>query len=168
MFNNLSHIPRLTTPSMQRDTNQRKAIREALMAADRPLSPQELLDAAQSRVPGMGMATVYRTVKGLLEENWLVPVDLPGEPPRYEVAGKPHHHHFRCEGCGRVYEVHGCPGSMDNLVPEGFKLRSHQITLVGICGECTGGHDSLVPSGGHHAHSHSHGHHHHPGSNHRS
>jgi len=158
MFINLSHIPRLTTNSMQRDTNQRKAIREALLAADRPLSPQELLDAAQSRVPGMGMATVYRTVKGLLEEKWLVSVDLPGEPPRYEVAGKPHHHHFRCESCGKVYEVHGCPGAMDDLVPEGFKLRSHQITLVGVCGECSSVPVASVGPVGHHGHGHSHGH----------
>ena len=35
------------------------------------LSPQEVLPAAQSYAPGLGIATVYRNVKALLEEGWL-------------------------------------------------------------------------------------------------
>jgi len=39
---------------MERSTRQRQAIREVLLELDRPLSPQEVLDAAQSKVPGAG------------------------------------------------------------------------------------------------------------------
>jgi len=122
---------------MERDTAQRRAIRRAFEVADRPLSPQEVLQAAQQEVAGLGIATVYRTVKGLLEENWLEPVELPGEAARYEVSGKRHHHHFLCRGCDRVFEIEGCPGSLRGLTPPGFTLESHEVVLYGRCPGCS-------------------------------
>lgn len=121
---------------MERDTRQRQAIRAALERADRPLSPKEVLSASRRRVRSLGIATVYRTLNSLLEEGWLAEVVLPGEPSRYEVAGKVHHHHFICEGCDRVFEVHACPGDMKSLVPEGFAMSRHELVLYGECAEC--------------------------------
>ena len=51
---------------MERSTRQRTAIRDALEAAQRPLLPQEVLDAAQAQVPSLGIATVYRNLKQLV------------------------------------------------------------------------------------------------------
>ena len=67
---------------MIRNTAQRRAIRKILAEADRPLSPEETLTGAQNIVPNLGMATVYRSVKSLVEEEWLVAVDMPGESQR--------------------------------------------------------------------------------------
>lgn len=122
---------------MQRDTVQRRAIRDVLLEANRPMSPQEVLKDARARVPKMGIATVYRTVKGLTEQGWLVTVELPGEPQRYEVSGKAHHHHFSCRECGRVYEIQGCPKELEKLVPRGFTMESHEVILYGCCDKCT-------------------------------
>ena len=72
---------------MQRDTRQRRAIRAVFQDSARPLSPEEVLQAAQAEAPTLGLATVYRNLKGLVEEGWLVPVALPGAAPRYEPAG---------------------------------------------------------------------------------
>lgn len=124
------------TPTVQRQTQQRAAIRGSIEEAGRPLSPQEILEAAQRAVPGLGIATVYRNVKSLLEEGWLKEVELPGAPSRYEVAGKHHHHHFHCRTCDRVYEIDDCPGTLRDLVPRGFRLESHDITLYGLCRAC--------------------------------
>ena len=54
---------------MERNTRQRSAIRDAIALADRPLLPQEVLEAAQHEVPGLGIATVYRNLKVLVEEG---------------------------------------------------------------------------------------------------
>lgn len=121
---------------MERDTAQRRAIRDVIEWADRPLAPREVLDAAQGAVPSLGMATVYRTLKALLEEAWLVPVDLPGAAPRYERAGKRHHHHFVCDRCDRVYEVDGCPIDPGSVAPPGFRLERHDVVLYGVCPDC--------------------------------
>lgn len=121
---------------MERDTQQRRAIRQAFREAGRPLSPQEVLEVAAPESPGLGVATVYRTVKGLVEQGWLATVTLPGEPPRYEVAGKEHHHHFHCRGCGRVFEIEGCPGELARMTPKGFVLENHEVVLYGRCAGC--------------------------------
>jgi Fur family transcriptional regulator, ferric uptake regulator len=123
--------------SMQRETSQRKAIRRALTAAGRPLGPNEILDSARDTVPGLGIATVYRNVKALLEEGWIVAVELPGEPARYEIAGKDHHHHFLCRACDSVFEIEGCPGNIRAVTPDGFQLERHEVVLYGLCTTCT-------------------------------
>jgi Fur family ferric uptake transcriptional regulator len=122
-----------------RNTNQRSAIREVFTHADRPLSTAEVLKAAQRHKSGLGIATVYRTLKMLIDEDWLSTVKLPGEPPRYERAGKPHHHHFYCQVCGRVYEVPGSARLLDELVPKGFVLERHDLVLCGRCADCAVG-----------------------------
>ncbi|HEV8631719.1 MAG TPA: transcriptional repressor [Thermoanaerobaculia bacterium] len=121
---------------MQRTTRQREAIRAALELAGRPLSPQEILAAARADLPQLGLATVYRTVKGLLADGALRTVELPGTPARYELAGKHHHHHFHCRGCDGVFEVEACPTGIRGLLPGGFRLEEHEIILYGLCAAC--------------------------------
>ena len=73
---------------MIRVTHQRNAIRQVLQNAGRPLSPHEIFDMAQRKVSGLGIATVYRNLKSLQEEGAIVAVELPGQPPRWEVLRK--------------------------------------------------------------------------------
>ena len=100
------------------------------------MSPEDVLAAAQDAVPGLGIATVYRSIKTLLEEGWLEIVELPGQAPRYEVAGKDHHHHFHCKGCDRVFELSGCVEGVRKLLPRGFRLTGHEVVLYGYCRPC--------------------------------
>ena len=122
--------------AMDRNTRQRQAIRRTFEEADGPLSPQEVLPAAKFYAPGLGIATVYRNVKALVQDGWLESVALPGEPPRYEVAGKRHHHHFRCRTCDRVFEIDGCSTNLVQLTPRGFRLEGHEVVLYGLCTAC--------------------------------
>ena len=124
---------------MERNTSQRRAIRRAFEVADRPIGPAEALEAAQPSAPGLGIATVYRTIKSLVEEAWLVPVALPGEPPRYELSRKTHHHHFHCRSCGRVFDIKGCPGDLKSITPPGYKVEDHEVVLYGKCPSCAAG-----------------------------
>lgn len=122
---------------MERNTRQRTAIREAIELADRPLLPQEVLDAAQGLAPGLGMATVYRNLKAMLVDGEIRMVNLPGQSPRYELAHRSHHHHFQCRGCERVFEVDACPGDLASLAPPRFTVEDHDLTLYGRCSDCT-------------------------------
>lgn len=123
-------------PTQSRNTRQKSAIREAFLRADRPLSPEEVLSAAQSEVEGLSIATVYRNISSLLESDWLAPVAMPGETMRYEVAGKAHHHHFRCNDCGKVFEMQGCDLSLKPKLPRGFHVTGHEFFLFGQCADC--------------------------------
>jgi len=123
---------------MERNTRQRDAILAAIMAAGRPLSPAEVLAAAQQDVAGLGMATVYRNLKALVTQGVVQSIELPRDGSRYEMAeaAHDHHHHFRCEACGRVFDIEGCPGDLARLAPKGFVVDHHEVTLYGRCGEC--------------------------------
>ena len=129
---------------MERDTAQRRAIRRVLHDAGRPLSPREVLDGGRESVSSLGMATVYRTLNALVDEGAVTSVELPGDSPRYELAGKPHHHHFHCRTCDQVFEVAGCPGDLKAVVPKGFRLEAHEVVLYGACVQCL----AAPPEGG--------------------
>lgn len=122
---------------MERDTRQRQAIWRCFEREHRPLSPSELWTIAQSQIPRLGMATVYRTLKSLVEEGRLVVVDVPSEPQRYELAGLGHHHHFHCRSCDRVFDVPGCGlHETPAQLPQGFKVEEHEVWLTGLCDQC--------------------------------
>lgn len=121
---------------MQRDTRQRRAIRRVFMNTGRPLTPDEVLVMGQEIVESLGLATVYRNIKILLAEGWLAEVELPGGSTRYELAERPHHHHFLCRQCDQAYDVHDCPDRVEELAPVGFRVDGHELTLYGICAAC--------------------------------
>ena len=119
-----------------RKTRQKDAIRSAFIGADRPLSAEETLAYAQEQVEGISIATVYRNIGALVEDKWLAPVEIPGESTRYEVAGKEHHHHFHCNGCGKVFEMQGCAVQVKPKLPRGFRATGHEFFLYGMCADC--------------------------------
>ena len=125
---------------MERHTLQRAAVLAAITRTGRPLLPQEVLEQAGSEAPTLSIATVYRALKKLSEEESICPVALVGEPVRYEAAGQGHHHQFRCQRCRRVYDVAecvvGCMGGLGGLVPPGFTLEEHEVILYGRCASC--------------------------------
>jgi Fur family transcriptional regulator, ferric uptake regulator len=124
----------------ERRTRQQEAVREALGRAGRPVSVQEVHDAASREVPTIGLSTVYRAIKRLADAGEIASVSVPGQPDRYELAevAATHHHHFHCTGCDRVFDVRGCVGGLDRLLPSGFRLRAHELTLIGLCPACNG------------------------------
>lgn len=123
----------------ERATRQRAAIREVMVKEARPMSPPEILDAAKKLVPRLGIATVYRNLKAMVEVGELSPVQLPGNRLFYELAHKAdhHHHHFRCESCEKVFDIEGCDETFSALLPAGFTLSSHDLTLYGSCAACS-------------------------------
>ncbi len=121
---------------MERNTQQKEAIREAFEQNNRPLSPDEVLALAGKRVKRLSIATVYRNINTLVEDAALVRVEVPGEASRYELAGKEHHHHFQCDGCGKVFELDGCSVEMPGQLPSGFHSTRHEVFFYGSCPAC--------------------------------
>jgi Fur family transcriptional regulator, ferric uptake regulator len=119
-----------------RNTQQRREIREVFERNDRPLGADEVLQLAQKNISGLGMATVYRTIKGLTDDGWLLPVEIPGQPPRYEIRGKAHHHHFHCLKCQRLFELEGCLEQLGKLIPSDFRVVEHMVLIYGYCARC--------------------------------
>jgi len=121
-----------------RNTRQKRAIRDVFERADRPLSTDEIFEAAHDAIRSLGIATVYRSIRSLLDEGFLTAVEVPGRTPLYERAGKQHHHHFVCTACARVYELDGCSSEIRGDLPRGFRATGHDVTIYGECADCRG------------------------------
>lgn len=89
-------------------------------------------------MPQLSLATIYRTVRSLQDDQRLVAVALPGEPDRYETKFRSelHHHHFYCDSCGRVFDIPGCGLHIESDAHHGFKVSRHEVMLYGECREC--------------------------------
>jgi Fur family ferric uptake transcriptional regulator len=122
----------------ERRTRQKETIVEVIHEAAGPLTVQQILERAQERVPGLGVATVYRTVKLLTDAGQVQVVILPSGETRYESARLGHHHHFHCRVCQTVYDMETClvrvPES--RTVDQGFIVERHELTCYGVCRNC--------------------------------
>lgn len=122
----------------QRQTRQRDAILEVIRESSGPLTVQEILERSQEQVSGLGIATVYRTLKLLQEAKLIAMVILPSGESRFEPAELGHHHHFHCRSCDSVYDLETCPVEIPHGRPfaGGFLVDDHEVTLYGTCPSC--------------------------------
>ncbi len=133
----------LETPG-ERHTTQRDAIARVIREAPGPLAVKEIHERARRRSGKLGIATVYRTLKLLVEAGQVHAVTLADGQTRYESANLGHHHHFHCRRCDRVYDLPDCPlpegGHVS--VPTGYTVEDHEVTLIGLCPKCGGNGDT--------------------------
>jgi Fur family transcriptional regulator, ferric uptake regulator len=114
-----------------RDTKQRHAIKRALDLTGRPLGPKEILSMASKEVPNLGIATVYRNIKTMVEKGELVAVDLPGQAPRYQAPENKSTHLFVDTATDSVYNITPDLGSFPLSLPEEFEVENFQIFVYG-------------------------------------
>ncbi len=122
----------------QRQTKQRALVFKAIAESKGPLTIDEIHTRVLESLPRTGIATIYRSVKLLLEAEWIRSVTLPTGETRYESAALGHHHHFQCKRCNRVLDVDHCPLrlSKGTELPGGYILHEHEITMYGVCPDC--------------------------------
>lgn len=120
----------------QRRTQQREILVEIIKRAVGPLSVNEIHKHAEEDGHAIGIATVYRTIKLLLDSNIIRAVTLPDGQARYEIAELGHHHHFHCSKCSTVIDIDKCCMHLHENEVEGHLIESHEITLFGICKNC--------------------------------
>ena len=122
-----------------RNTSQRQAIRDVFLRDARPLRVEDVMERAREAVPSINLATVYRNVNRLLEAGTIRRVDFPPLGAHYELADKPHHHHFHCRACDALFELPGCVIDMRKIGLSGFEMEGHEVFLYGLCARCADG-----------------------------
>src|SRR4051812_39652584 len=86
-------------------TRQRDQILEAFFDASAHVSIDDLLALVQTRMPGVGYATVYRTMKLFAEAGVAHERHFQDGQTRYEpVVPDEHHDHLICVTCGTIFE----------------------------------------------------------------
>lgn len=120
----------------RRVTSPRRLVVEAMSNAPRPFTVEDLCVA----LPGVGRATVFRTVRLLVETDVLCRVVIVDGTVRYQLsAGAGHHHHLICSRCASVQEF--VDPKLDRLIEANakahrFGLASHAMELYGVCSAC--------------------------------
>ena len=120
-------------------TQQRIAILDHLLAADKHLSQEEIYKALKGR--GIGKVTVFRTLK-LLEECHIVEKLQDSEGwDRFEVKmERPHHDHLVCVQCGGIQEIQWpeIEKVQERACKQiGFEIVYHRHEVFGHCRECS-------------------------------
>ena len=119
----------------------RDAVVDIFLKTKEHIDLQSLFERARRTHPGVGFATVYRTMK-LLEEAGIAHTRRFGNTKEtlYEVAtGRSHHDHLICEQCGRIIEFVSpeIERLQDRVASRlGFTLSRHRHELYGTCPEC--------------------------------
>lgn len=122
-------------------TSQRRLILDAFMDHGGHVSSEELYDAVKAKEPGIGQATVYRTLKLLYDAGIANEVFFGDGVSRYEPNREDEHHdHIVCTECLKQVEFHD-PAIEDLQIRQaenhGFTLQSHRMVLYGTCRDCT-------------------------------
>ena len=127
---------KLELPARARATPQRRAVLAAIEGRRGSFTVVDVYDGARKRSPGVGLATVYRTIE-LLRRSGLVR-RLPGDEAAYVRCRPGHHHHLVCLSCGSVEETELCAApSADQLEQRhGFAAQSHELDICGTCAAC--------------------------------
>jgi Fur family ferric uptake transcriptional regulator len=120
-----------------KNTKQLAIILGVLKTTKQPISAVDLLAIAQKKAPALNKTTVYRTLDKLTQDGTVDVVMLHEGVLHYELrTHESHHHHFVCLKCDTIYCISGCVTGLNSLVPNGFSLNSHEVTLRGICKRC--------------------------------
>lgn len=131
-------------------TQQREAIVDAFLESRGHVTLDELLVEARARNSGVGLATVYRTLK-LLEDAGMVHVRQFGpDKTLYELADEHgHHDHIICQECHHIVEFESdeIEAIQDKIARrQGFHIISHKHELFGLCDKARGVEGGTCPA----------------------
>ena len=137
-----AEIERRLAASDQRLTKVRGSVIEALRAAGRPITVEEILAAT----PNLSQSSLYRNLAVFESAGVVVRIQSADGRARFElseeIAG--HHHHLICTRCGAIDDValpDDLEGTLDSVLTtvaaaSGFTMDHHRLDVVGLCRDC--------------------------------
>jgi len=123
---------------IRRVTKQREAILKILRSNRSHPTADQIYDAVRKEIPNISKGTVYRNLQVLREDGAISELNLNGTLSRYEEK-QPRHYHFRCEQCGRVFDLDEPVNTeIDKRVSvrTGLQVSYHQLEFRGLCKDC--------------------------------
>ncbi|MFB6262182.1 MAG: Fur family transcriptional regulator [Bradymonadaceae bacterium] len=121
-----------------KSTRQRDLIVERFFRLDEHITAEELLEDVREEQPKIGYATVYRTLKLLVEQNFALPKDFGDGQTRYDPIHNqdPQHDHLICVDCRKIIEFTDSQldERIETLVSEmDYSIRRKELELYAEC-----------------------------------
>ena len=122
-----------------RQTPQRRAVLDVLRASDDHPTAADVYQRVRRAAPGIGAATVYRTLALLVATGQARELSLGDEHTSRYDANTARHDHLVCDRCHRAVDV-DVPVP-DGLLPRladrtGFSITSYDLQFHGLCPAC--------------------------------
>lgn len=120
-------------------TGPRRAVAELIAARSGHFTAADLVDAAKAKHPGLGRATIFRSLELLSSLGVVERLDLPNGEHAYIGCEPSHHHHVVCSNCGRSSDFDDADLSavVDSVAHRtGYRIDSHRLELFGECASC--------------------------------
>jgi Fur family transcriptional regulator, stress-responsive regulator len=118
-------------------TAQRRVIAEVMTGEHVHLAADEVFDRARAILPEVSLATVYNTLKELVDMGELLEVTHGDGRKRYDPNVADHHHHLVCVDCGRMLDVHVDDPRLPDAERHGFDLLTVDVTFRARCPDCS-------------------------------
>ena len=115
-------------------TIQRTSILKAIDNAGH-ISVDEIYEEVKELHPTLSLATIYKNIILMQDNNVIVEVPINGQKSKYELK-KDDHMHLICQVCGKIQDTEIRPEAKEALVVENFQLKSSKINLYGVCKSC--------------------------------
>ena len=139
MLNELNIFKDFLKHHQLRWTPQRELILEVFLKQEGHIPIEDLHEKIQGQDSTIGIATLYRTMK-LLVDSGLADVHTFNGKTTYErLYQVKHHDHLICNICEKTLEFeHPLIEKYQLEICErhGFTMKSHKMELFGICNEC--------------------------------
>ena len=121
---------------LRRNTNQRQIVYDAIKMLGHA-STEELIDYINTNYIGVSLATIYRNLGILIEDDMIRKVKF-NDVDVYETI-KRKHYHFICRHCNKIIDV--IPDEtglgIENLKSiEGNTIDECEVVFYGTCADC--------------------------------
>lgn len=123
-------------------TPQRAAVLDAVRSASDHPTARDIFRRVQGQVPGIGFATVYRTLNLLVDHGEVLELQLGDDPVARYDGNVGHHDHVVCRSCGRIGDLSvPLPTAVVTEAEQrsGFALDGYELQFLGECADCRAG-----------------------------
>ncbi len=105
--------------------------------SQRPLTPVEIHELAKEYYPKLGLRTVYRHLKDMIDNAEIAGIDYPGQPVRYEMVDeRGSRPHLICRVCKQVFDLPVEEPEIPYPEMKEFKIEGHEVVYFGRCSSC--------------------------------
>lgn len=121
-------------------TRPRMAVAEVFFSMKGHPGIEMVISQVRKKYPGIGDATVYRTMRLLVEAGLAIPRDFGEGFTRYEAYDDDkNHNHLVCSGCGAIIEF--VAPELDEILTKialehEFLVNQHRVEIFGLCKKC--------------------------------
>ena len=139
-MNHPAEIARKLSEHGYRLTPQRLMIVSAIEDSDAHISAEEIYAQVVAKYPHVNLSTVYRTLELLKGLGLVTETDFGEGRVRYHPAGKGHHHHLVCTGCGAVIDLdESLLSSLESMLLREYKFSADlkHLAILGRCARCS-------------------------------